>query len=42
MRGVPETYIADGRGILVSRKIGPYSSLAEIRAVLEAALGAAP
>jgi cytochrome c biogenesis protein CcmG/thiol:disulfide interchange protein DsbE len=42
MRGVPETYIADGRGILVSRKIGPYSSLAEIRAVLEAALGAVP
>jgi cytochrome c biogenesis protein CcmG/thiol:disulfide interchange protein DsbE len=42
MRGVPETYIADRQGILVSRKIGPYASVAEIRAVLEAALGTAP
>jgi cytochrome c biogenesis protein CcmG/thiol:disulfide interchange protein DsbE len=42
MRGVPETYIVDGEGILVGRKIGPYSSVAEIAAALEAALGSAP
>src|SRR3972149_1855391 len=37
MRGVPETYIVDRQGILVSRKIGPYASLQEIEAALEAA-----
>ena len=42
MRGVPETYIVDRQGILVSRKIGPYSSVSEIEAVLEAAIGMAP
>ena len=42
MRGVPETYIVDRQGILVSRKIGPYSSVSEIEAALEAAIGMAP
>jgi cytochrome c biogenesis protein CcmG/thiol:disulfide interchange protein DsbE len=42
MRGVPETYIANAEGILVGRKIGPYSSVEEIVAALEAALGSAP
>jgi cytochrome c biogenesis protein CcmG/thiol:disulfide interchange protein DsbE len=42
MRGVPETYVVDGRGILVSRKIGPYSSLQEIEAVIESALASSP
>jgi cytochrome c biogenesis protein CcmG/thiol:disulfide interchange protein DsbE len=42
MRGVPETYVVDGQGILVSRKIGPYGSLSEIEAALEAALRGAP
>jgi cytochrome c biogenesis protein CcmG/thiol:disulfide interchange protein DsbE len=42
MRGVPETYIADRQGILVSRMIGPYSSVQEIEAALDAALAAAP
>jgi cytochrome c biogenesis protein CcmG/thiol:disulfide interchange protein DsbE len=38
MRGVPETYIVDRQGILVSRKIGPYGSVSEIEAALEAAI----
>jgi cytochrome c biogenesis protein CcmG/thiol:disulfide interchange protein DsbE len=42
MRGVPETYIADRQGILVSRMIGPYPSVSAIEAALDAALGAAP
>ncbi len=42
MRGVPETYIVDRQGTLVSRKIGPYGSLSEIEAALEAAIAAAP
>lgn len=42
IRGVPETYIVDSQGTLVSRKIGPYASLGEIEAAIEAAMAAAP
>ncbi len=35
IRGVPETYIIDPEGELVFVKIGPYSSLAEIRAGID-------
>jgi cytochrome c biogenesis protein CcmG/thiol:disulfide interchange protein DsbE len=42
MRGVPETYVVDPRGVLVSRKIGPYSSLEEIEAVINSALASSP
>jgi cytochrome c biogenesis protein CcmG/thiol:disulfide interchange protein DsbE len=42
MRGVPETYVVDSRGVLVSRKIGPYSSLEEIEAVINSALASSP
>jgi cytochrome c biogenesis protein CcmG/thiol:disulfide interchange protein DsbE len=38
-RGVPETYIVGRDGMLVSVKIGPYISLAEIENVVLAALG---
>ena len=34
--GVPETYIIDQDGVLAAVKIGPFSSLAEIRAVIDA------
>jgi cytochrome c biogenesis protein CcmG/thiol:disulfide interchange protein DsbE len=37
-RGVPETYIIGPDGVLVGRKIGPYTSLTEIRGAVEAAL----
>jgi cytochrome c biogenesis protein CcmG/thiol:disulfide interchange protein DsbE len=39
MRGVPETYVVDGQGILAAVKIGPYESLAEIEAAVRQALG---
>jgi len=39
IRGVPETYIIDPLGELVSVKIGPYESLGEIAAAVTAALG---
>ncbi len=35
IRGVPETYILDREGSLVRVQIGPYTSLAEIRADLD-------
>jgi cytochrome c biogenesis protein CcmG/thiol:disulfide interchange protein DsbE len=38
-RGVPETYIVGKDGVLVSVKIGPYMSLAEIENAVLAALG---
>ncbi|HSR47384.1 MAG TPA: TlpA disulfide reductase family protein [Anaerolineales bacterium] len=37
MRGVPETYVVDPDGIIVSVKIGPYLSLQEILDDVEAA-----
>ena len=39
IRGVPETYIVSPEGVLVDVRIGPYASLAEIRAAIGAALG---
>ena len=38
MRGVPETYIIDPSGRIDSVRKGPYSSLAEIQAAIEAAM----
>lgn len=38
IRGVPETYIISPTGILVDVRIGPFASLAEIEAVIRAAL----
>lgn len=37
--GVPETYIIDKNGRLASVKLSPYTSLAEIQAVLDPLLG---
>ncbi len=34
--GVPETYIIDQDGVLAAIKIGPFESVAEIRAVIDA------
>src|SRR3990170_4969038 len=39
IRGVPETYVIDPQGELVSVKIGPYESLGEIVAAVTAGLG---
>lgn len=36
--GVPETYIIDQQGVLVHKQIGPFTSLAQITAVIDAAL----
>ncbi|MFP3852675.1 MAG: TlpA family protein disulfide reductase [Anaerolineales bacterium] len=38
MRGVPETYIIDPSGRIDSVRKGPYSSLAEIQAAIDAAM----
>lgn len=38
IRGVPETYVIDRAGEIVSVKKGPYASLAEIEAAVELAL----
>ncbi len=35
VRGVPETYIIDRQGKLADFKIGPYSSLGEIQAMID-------
>jgi cytochrome c biogenesis protein CcmG, thiol:disulfide interchange protein DsbE len=35
IKGVPETYILDTAGTLVYVKIGPFSSVDEIRSVIE-------
>ena len=35
MRGVPETYIISPSGILAVQKIGPFASLAEIKAAID-------
>ncbi|OJX41197.1 MAG: hypothetical protein BGO78_00145 [Chloroflexi bacterium 44-23] len=35
VRGVPETYIIDRQGKLAAFKIGPYSSLGEIQAMID-------
>lgn len=39
IRGVPETYVVDPQGIIVSVKIGPFTSLQEIVDAVEAAQG---
>ncbi len=39
MRGVPETYVIDPQGVVVSVMIGPYESLAQIEAAVRLALG---
>lgn len=39
IRGVPETYFIDQRGKLAYIQIGPFSSLQQIRAVIEPLLG---
>jgi cytochrome c biogenesis protein CcmG/thiol:disulfide interchange protein DsbE len=38
IRGVPETYVIDGRGILAAVRIGPYESLAAIQADIQQAM----
>jgi cytochrome c biogenesis protein CcmG, thiol:disulfide interchange protein DsbE len=35
IRGVPETYIIDGNGVLANAKIGPFRNLAEIKSMVE-------
>jgi cytochrome c biogenesis protein CcmG, thiol:disulfide interchange protein DsbE len=35
IRGVPETYFIDQEGILVSKKVGPFNRLAEIKQVID-------
>lgn len=37
--GVPETYIIDQNGALAGRKIGPFTSLTEIKAMIDPLLG---
>jgi len=37
--GVPETYFIDRNGILQYAKIGPFTSLDEIRAIVDMLLG---
>lgn len=39
IRGVPETYIIDQSGKLAAFKIGPYTSLTEIQAMIDPLLG---
>lgn len=39
IRGVPETYIIDKDGVLAFAKIGPFTSLGEIRSAIEPLLG---
>ena len=39
IRGVPETYIIDKDGVLQYVKIGPFTSLGEIRAAIDPLLG---
>lgn len=36
--GVPETYIIDQDGVLAAAKLGPFESLAEIKAIIDALL----
>jgi cytochrome c biogenesis protein CcmG/thiol:disulfide interchange protein DsbE len=40
IKGVPETYILDARGVLQYVKIGPFASQAEIQALIDPLLGA--
>ncbi len=35
MRGVPETYVLDQNGTLVSKQIGPFTSLDQIKAMID-------
>jgi cytochrome c biogenesis protein CcmG, thiol:disulfide interchange protein DsbE len=35
IRGVPETYIVDQEGRLADKKIGPYTSLAQIKGMID-------
>jgi cytochrome c biogenesis protein CcmG/thiol:disulfide interchange protein DsbE len=39
IRGVPETYFIDNEGKLAFKQIGPFSSLAEIKSVIDPLLG---
>ena len=39
IRGVPETYFIDSEGKLAFKQIGPFSSLAEIKSVIDPLLG---
>ena len=42
IRGVPETYIIDVDGVITHAQIGPYMSLAQIQADIEAAINSSP
>ncbi len=39
IRGVPETYVVNGQGVLTAVMIGPFGSLADIEAAVQQALG---
>jgi cytochrome c biogenesis protein CcmG/thiol:disulfide interchange protein DsbE len=39
IRGVPETFVINGEGVIVSVMKGPYSSQAEVEQAVEIALG---
>lgn len=40
IRGVPETYVINGEGVVTARKIGPYTDPAELLAAIERSLEA--